>query len=207
MYGRHFFVGAASLAIAAGVLPAQEIAPAAPPARQVAPVFGFTVGSMAIESATAASSQVGDRSYGLQFDGGVLVKRHLYFGIDLGGQFLDDKAQFTQNTTGGEKKSTANVTYFSAMAGARTGILPVLPVAFGLNGGASATMSRRSIDNCSDCQVDKLDIPGGAFVEPTLLLGRRNLRLRMSDRVYLNGDGMRSVISLGGDWQPGPRKR
>jgi hypothetical protein len=62
-------------------------------------------------------------------------------------------------------------------------------------------MSRRSIDNCTDCQVDKLDIPGGAFVEPALLLGGRNARLRVSDRVYLGGDGMRNVISVGADLQ------
>jgi hypothetical protein len=201
MYARHFLVGAL-LAIGPRALTAQQVAPAAPPARQVAPVLGFTVGSLSIESASAARSHVGGRSYGLQLDGGVLVKRHLYFGVDIGGQFLDDSAQFTQNTTGGKMKSSASVTYFSGIVGARTGILPVVPAALGLNVGASATLSRRSIDNCTDCQVDKLDIPGGAFVEPTLLLGRRDLRLRMSDRVYLTGDGMRSVVSLGGDWQP-----
>ena len=205
MHGHRLFVGAALLAIGAQALPAQQIAPATGAERKVAPVMGFTIGSLAIESASAANSQVGDRSYGIQLDGGVLVKRHFYFGVDIGGQFLDDKAQFTQNTTGGERKSTAAVTYFSAMAGARTGILPVVPMSFGLNLGASATVSRRSIDDCVDCQVDKLDIPGGAFVEPTLLLGRRSLRLRVSDRVYLGGDGMRSVISVGGDWIP--RKR
>ena len=191
MYGRHFLVGAALLAIGARALPAQK----------ATPVFGLSVGSLSIESASATRSQVGDRSYGLQLDAGVLVKRHLYFGVDLGGQFLRDQAQFTQNTTGGEKKSTANVTYFSGIAGARTGTLAVIPASLGVNVGASATMSRRSIDNCSDCQVDKLDIPGGAFVEPTLLLGRRNARLRVSDRVYLGGDGMRSVISVGADLQ------
>jgi hypothetical protein len=202
MHGRHLFVGAALLAIGARALPAQQIAPVAQAARQIAPVLGFSVGTLSIESGSAARSQVGDRSYGLQVDGGVLVKRHLYFGIDVGGQFLDDSAQFTQNTTGGRMKSTASVTYFSAMAGARTGTAPVVPVTLGLNVGASATISRRSIDNCTDCQVDKLDIPGGAFVEPTLLFGRRSLRLRVTDRVYLGGDGMRSVISFGGDWQP-----
>jgi len=191
MHGRHLFVGAVLLAIGARALPAQ----------QVTPVLGFTVGSLSIESASATRSQVGDRSYGVQFDVGALVKRHLYFGVDLGGQFLDDHAQFTQTTTGGNKRSTANVTYLSAMAGARTGTFPVVPVALGLNVGASKTMSRRSIDNCTDCQVDKLDIPGGAFVEPTLLLGRGNMRLRMSDRVYVSGDGMRSVIALGADLQ------
>ena len=191
MYGRRIFVGVALLAIAGRALPAQ----------QVTPVFGLSVGTLSIESATAAQSQVGDRSYGLQLDGGVLVKRHLYFGVDIGGQFLKDQAQFTQNTTGGEKKSTADVTYLSAMAGARTGVLPVVPLSFGVNAGVSTTISRRGIDNCDGCDLDKLDIPGGAFVEPTLLLGRRNVRLRASDRVYLGGDGMRSVIAVGVDLQ------
>jgi hypothetical protein len=201
MHARHFFVGAALLAIGARTLTAQQVAPAQSE-RPIAPVMGFTIGSMAIESASATRAQVGDRSYGLQFDVGMLVKRHFYLGADIGGQFLDDNAQFTQNTTGGEKKSTASVTYFSGMAGARTGTLPAIPLSLALNVGASATMSRRSIDNCTDCQVDKLEIPGGAFVEPSLMLGRRSLRFRVSDRVYLGGDGMRSVISVGGDWQP-----
>jgi len=192
---RHFLVGAALLAIGSRALPAQ----------QVTPVFGISAGSLSIESASAARSQVGDRSYGLQLDAGALVKRHLYLGIDVGGQFLDDHAQFTQNTTGGKMKSSASVTYLSAIAGARTGALPVVPLALGLNVGASATISRRSIDQCADCQVDKLDIPGGAFVEPALLLGRRRVRVRMADRVYLAGDGMRSVMSLGAELQLGRR--
>ena len=206
MHGRHVFVGAALVAIGAATLPAQQVAPAPSPARQVAPVLGFTVGTLSIESASAARSQVGDRSYGIQLDVGALVKRHLYFGVDVGGQFLDDSAQFQQNTTGGMKKSSASVTYFSGIVGARTGVLPVVPLTFGLNVGASATISRRSIDNCTDCQVDKLTIPGGAFLEPTLLLGRRSARFRMSDRVYVSGDGMRSVISAGLDWQPSKKK-
>jgi len=160
-------------------------------------VLGATIGSLAIEPAAATASQVGDRAYGLQLDAGVLMKRHYYLGLDIGGQFLDDHAQFTQNTTGGEKKSTANVTYFSGIAGFRTGVPSALPVALGLNAGYSATMSRRSIDQCVDCDVDKLDIPGGAFVEPMLLFGRRNAQLRIVDRLYLTGEGMQSVISAG----------
>jgi len=183
----------ALLAIGARALPAQQ-------PRAWAPTFGFGVGSMSIESGTATRSQVGDQSWGMQLDAGVLVKRHLYLGMDLGGQFLDDKAQFQQNTTGGMMKSTAQLTYFSAITGVRTGTLRVVPLSLGVNVGASATVTRRSIDNCTDCQVDKLDIPGGAWVEPTLLFGPRSLRLRVSNRVYLAGDGMRNVLSVGGDF-------
>jgi hypothetical protein len=58
-------------------------------------------------------------------------------------------------------------------------------------------MSRRSIDNCEDCHVDKLKIPGGGFVEPTLLVRVRKVMLRASDRMYLGANGMQSVISAG----------
>ena len=195
MRGIRFFGITALLAVGAQVLPAQQASP-----KQW--VLGFSVGSMAIDPTTAAASQVGDRSWGMQFDGGVLLNRFFYLGADLGGQFLDDKAQFEQNTTGGEKESTANVTYFSAVAGLRSGMPAAVPVALGLNAGFSGSMSRRSIDQCVDCRVDKLKIPGGAFVEPTVLVGRRTAKFRLTGRYYVTGDGMRNVISAGVDWMP-----
>ena len=202
MRARPLLGGMALLAIGVQGIGAQETtvvqpAPQVQTARRTVPVFGISVGSMSIESGSAATSQVGERSYGLQLDAGALVARHFYFGMDVGGQFLDDHAQFTQNTTGGEMKSTANVTYVSAIIGGRTGALG--PMALGLNLGASASFSRRSIDNCSDCSVDKLSIPGGAFVEPMAVFGRGNARLRMTDRVYLAGNGMRNVMSMGAE--------
>ena len=212
MYVRHFVGAAVLLALGAHALAAQQEPVASPPpaqpaqpARQVAAVLGFSVGSMSIETASADRSQVGDRSFGLQLDAGALFRRHYYVGLDVGGQFLDDHAEFTQNTTGGKQKSTAAVTYFSAVTGVRTGTLRAVPLSLALYAGASVTVSRRSIDNCIDCQVDKLDIPGGAFVEPTLMFGRRAVRFRMTDRVYLTGDGMRNIVSAGIDFTPSKR--
>ena len=193
MLGRPLILAAALLAAGARTASAQQ-------SQRHLPVLGATIGSMSIESAAATQSQVGDRSYGLQLDAGVLMKRHFYLGVDVGGQFLKDNAQFTQATTGGTKKSTASVTYFSAITGLRTSVPNALPVALGLNAGYSATVSRRSIDQCVDCNVDKLDIPGGAFVEPMLLFGRRSVQMRIVDRFYLTGEGMRNVISAGIDF-------
>lgn len=192
MHARHLAV-AALLALTARGAAAQ----AASNPRNVVPTVGFSVGSLAIDPAAAAGSSVGDRAWGIQLDGGVVVRNHFLFGIDVGGQFLDDQAQFTQNTTGGNMKSSASVTYFSAMTGFRTGLPASFPVGLALNLGASATVGRRSIDNCTDCHVDKLKIPGGGFVEPTLLVRVRKFMIRASDRVYLGGNGMRSVISAG----------
>lgn len=165
------------------------------PTRSVVPVLGFSIGSLAIDPDRAANAQVGERAWGIQLDGGVTVNRFFAFGIDVGGQFLDDHAQFRQNTTGGMKKSNASVTYFSATTGVRSGALG--PVVLGANVGASATIATRGIDNCVDCNVDKLRIPGGGFVEPMMLIAVRKFHVRLADRVYFGGDGMRSVMSVG----------
>jgi len=181
--------GAALLALCTQTLSAQQT-------RTSVPLLGFSVGTMSMDAASAALSQVGDRSYGLQLDAGALIKQHLYLGIDIGGQFLKDNAQFTQNTTGGVMKSSASVTYFSAIAGLRSGMPRAVPIALALNVGGSVTLSRRSIDNCEDCQVDKLKIPGGAFVEPALIVGSGRAQFRASNRIY-GGCGMRNVTSVG----------
>ncbi|HEX2780990.1 MAG TPA: hypothetical protein VHM30_15940, partial [Gemmatimonadaceae bacterium] len=130
----HLFITATLVVLSGRNLAAQQT-------RDIVPTLGISVGSMAIDADAAAKSQVGERSWGLQFDFNLLMKRHFVLAIDLGGQFLDDHAAFTQNTTGGEKKSTANVTYFSAMTGVRTGMPAALPVQLGVNVGASLTMS------------------------------------------------------------------
>ena len=196
MFGRSQLGVAALLAISVGAreLPAQE-------GEGKRFVLGMTLNSMSIDATTAASQQVRPQSWGMQFDFGVLVKRHVFVGIDFGPQLLSDLATFTQNTTGGEMKSSAALTYFSAMAGARTRPFRLAPgigsVAFGLYSGASVTKSIRSIDNCSDCRTDKLVVPGGAFVQPTLVFGQGRARLRVSDRYFVSGDGIRSVVSAG----------
>ena len=163
-------------------------------------VFGMTANAMSIDPTTAGTELVGRRSWGMQLDAGLLL-RHLYVGFDIGPQFLSDKASFTQNTTGGEMTSTATLVYFSAMAGPRTPALQLIsgmaPVALGLYGGMSTTVAERSIDNCVDCRTDKMDIPGGSFVEPVLLFGAGRARLRMSDRVFVGGKGITSVMSVG----------
>lgn len=204
---QHALGCAALLLLATQPLAAQQPAPASAPARNVVPTFSLTVGTLSMDSAAAVRSKVGDRSWGLELGAGVLVKRHFYFGVDLGGQFLDDSAQFTQSTTGGDMKSSAAITYLSAATGVRTGMMPRVPLALAVNVGASKTIGRRSIDNCTDCRVDKLDMPGGAWVEPSLLvgLGRRSVRGRVTNRIFLGGDGMRSVISAGAEVGLGKR--
>ena len=200
----HLVTLGTALALAATAAGAQQTTPVTHAPRTVVPTLGFSVGSLAIDPTAAAQSFVGTRAWGIQLDGGVVVHDYFQLGVDVGGQFLDDSAQFTQNTTGGQMKSSASVTYFSAVAGLRSGHLG--PLALALNVGASATVGRRSIDNCADCHVDKLSIPGGGFVEPTVLLGRNGHYLRATDRVYFSGNGMRSVISLGGQFDFRPKK-
>ena len=96
MHARHLAVAALFALTARGAA-----AQTAPKTASVVPTVGFSVGSLAIDPAAAAGSSVGDRAWGIQLDGGIVVRNHFLFGIDLGGQFLDDQAQFTEMTSGG----------------------------------------------------------------------------------------------------------
>jgi hypothetical protein len=182
--------GAALLALCTQPLSAQQT-------RTSVPLLGLTAGTMSIDGGSAALSQVGDRSYGLQLDVGTVIRKHVYLGLDFGGQFLRDHASFTQNTTGGEKTSTASLAYVSAIAGLRSGMPRAVPIALALNIGGSVTFGRRSIETCEDCHEEKLRIPGGAFLEPALIVGRGKTRFRASSRVYGGSSGMRNVTSVG----------
>jgi hypothetical protein len=194
---RSFATFVTFLAIGARAIQAQDTRA---PQRPLVPIFGFSVGSVSIDPARAATAQVADRAWGLQLDASVLMKRYITLGFDLGTQFLDDQAQFSQNTTGGTMKSTASVTYLSAATGLRTGALG--PFSLGATVGASVSFGKRSIDNCSNCQVDNLTIPGGPFAEPALLVAVRKFQVRVTDRLYTRGDGMRNVMSVGAQISP-----
>jgi hypothetical protein len=71
------------------------------------------------------------------------------------------------------------------------------PIALGVYGGVSKTVTERSIENCSNCYSEKIDIPGGTFVQPVLLYGAGRARLRLSDRFFVGGKGITSVMSAG----------
>lgn len=164
-------------------------------------MLGINATVTSIDPTVAATQQIGARSWGMQLDGGITLGKFLYAGVDFAPQFLSDHGAFTQTTTGGDKTSTAMLIYFSAMAGARTSpvsLIPGLPAtSFGVFGGTSATKGERSIDNCSNCTTQDITVSGGAFVQPTLVFGDGNSRFRVSDRHYLDGKGIRDVISLG----------
>ena len=187
-------LAAAALLVAPATAHAQSTSA---PTRNVVPTLGFSVGTLAMNPDAATRASVGERAWGLQLDGGIVVHKHLLFSADMGGQMLHDNLAFTQLTNVGNRKSTASVTYFSASTGFRTGVPVAFPVGLALNLGASGTMTRRSIDNCVDCHVEKMKIPGGGFVEPVLLVRVKTFMLRATDRVYLGGNGMQSVISAG----------
>lgn len=191
-----------ALTALAPALSAQEQAPAPAPAPAHKPfVFGLIANTTSIDPVAASREMIGTRSWGMQLDAGVSFARFLFAGVDMGPQFLSDRASFTQATTAGDKTSTASLIYFSAMAGARTPAAHFLPglgaTSLGLYGGASTTAGKRSIENCVDCSSETIVVPGGSFVQPTLVFGEGSSRLRVSDRYYLNGTGMRSVISAG----------
>ncbi|MDB4885483.1 MAG: hypothetical protein JWN79_921 [Gemmatimonadetes bacterium] len=182
------------------VQPAVQPAPPAPAAPKPY-IVGLTANTMSIAPTVAAGQMVGARSYGMQFDAGVTFARYLFAGADFGLQFLKDRAGFTQATTAGDMSSTATLVYVSAMAGAKTASVRIIPglaaTSLGVYGGASKTSGQRSIDKCSNCTTEDITVAGGPFVQPTLVFGEGAMRWRVSDRVYMGDKGIRSVISLG----------
>jgi hypothetical protein len=194
-----------ALGASAPVLSAQTPAPAEPapatPAARKPFALGIVVNALSIDPGIAARQQVGSRAWGLQIDAGVTFARFLYAGVDIAPNGLSDHAGFTQSTTAGDKSSSAMLMYFSALAGARSPAVRIIPglaaTSFGLYGGASTTTGERSISECVDCTTEKIDVPGGSFVQPTILFGEGTTRVRVSDRYYVGGKGLRSIISLG----------
>jgi hypothetical protein len=176
--------------------PDATVAPATKPF-----VFGMTANAMSINSAVATQQMVKPTSFGMQIDLGVTFARFLFAGIDLGPQMLRDQGSFTQTTTAGDMNSSADLLYYSAMAGVRSPsvrMLPFIPAtSFGLYGGGSGTKGKRSIDKCVDCYSEDITIAGGSFVQPTLVFGEGKARMRVSDRYFTGGKGIRSVYSLG----------
>lgn len=164
-------------------------------------MLGMTASHMSIDPTAAASQNVGARSWGMQFDGGYTFGRHFVVAADFAPHVLSDKAGFTQTTTAGDMSSSAMLLYFSAMAGARTTPFRIIPglaaSTLGVYGGASMTKGERSIGKCVDCNSETISIDGGTFVQPTITFGEGRTRLRVSDRYFVGGNGIRSVISAG----------
>ena len=197
MRARPLAVFGSLLALAAGSrdLSAQQAA------RRKPFTLGLALNAVSIDRATADAQAVHDRSVGLQFDVGYAAMRYFVLGADFGFAGLSDHAAFTQSTTGGDKRSTAALITFSGVAGPRTPALRLaggLPtVSLGLLAGATKTIGERSITDCLDCRSDRIEIPGGAFVQPTVVLGSGKTRVRLSDRHFVKGDGVRYVVSAG----------
>jgi hypothetical protein len=186
----------ALLAIAAVTTPARaQDAPSKPF------LLGLTANHLSIDPVAAASQKVGARSWGVQFDAAYTFGKYFVVAADFAPNGLSDKAGFTETTTIGDKSSSAMLLYMSAMAGARTAPFRIIPglaaTSFGLYGGASTTRGERSISECVDCTTQNISIDGGTFVQPTIVFGEGRTRMRVSDRSYLGGKGIRNVISAG----------
>jgi hypothetical protein len=151
---------------------------------------------------------VGSRGWGLSFDFAATLQGILIGGADLGAAWVGDDSSFTQSTTGGQKKSSTAAFFASVYGGVRTPAFPlsedkVMRSVVGVTFGASSWSGVRSIDSCVDCRSDKLDIDGGSYVEPFVLIGKRNTEdrlvgLKVSYRAYQSKSAtVNNVIFIG----------
>jgi hypothetical protein len=147
-------------------------------------VAGFT---SSIDSGAALREGVGERGWGFLAGGAYRLSPNLALGAELGGQYVKDEDVFTQQTTGGRRSSTTTLIEFAPYLGVRLPAGDRLQI--GVNGGYGVLFARRTIENCSNCFTEDLDLDGGLYVEPMLLFGARDsLQFGATFRLYLGGD-------------------
>lgn len=162
--------------------------------------FGdFGLVSSQVDSTTADEARIGSRGIGLMMGFGMHIKGIVVGGVQLEGQWVSDKDQFTNATTGGTKKSGTSIYDLSVFGGLRTPFLgdkDKAGVRLGVNYGKSWFGGRRGIGNCINCDEEGLNIGGGSYYEPIVIIGKRNVGCSVSYRVYGKESDVRNMFII-----------
>jgi len=108
------------------------------------------------------------------------LHRRILLGLDFAFEAFSDKEKFSQATTGGQRSSRVGMLYGSVAAGLVSPPLSRFELA--LSVGSDWVAGKRSIENCVDCHSEDLDLHGGLFLEPLILMGlggRQNVRVSL----------------------------
>lgn len=136
--------------------------------------FGLGLNTTSVKTAPANTQGIGTRGIGFLFSASPRVHQIFAIHLDAGLEFVDDKQQFTQLTTGGTKSSSVALLFGSIAAGISTPPIQLSNkpqggrLAIGLNVGSDWVGGERSIDNCIDCHKEDLDLSGGGYLESML---------------------------------------
>ena len=149
--------------------------------------FTFSIANTTLDSEQAAREGIDDTALAFLFALDYRNKRTIFGG---GVRLLtyDDNASFRQDTTGGEMSSSASAFTLFGEAGYR---FPLHKhVSFDIVAGIEFILeSERSIDNCTDCFSDDIDIESGPYLSPRLAFKlNENWLLGVTYEQYFSGD-------------------
>jgi hypothetical protein len=159
----------------------------------------LTLVSSQVDSGAAGQARIGSRGYGGLLGFGVHLKGIVVAGASGEYQYVKDKDPFGNDTTGGYKTSSTGLYDFSIFGGLRTPFLgKTSGIRLGVNAGRSWFGGRRSIGNCIDCDEEGLNVGGGTYFEPLILIGKRQgLNFSASYRIYGKDSDVRNMFTVG----------
>jgi hypothetical protein len=187
------------------------------PLRPARLAFSLGSGMAWLDKQTAAANQIGDS--GVTFNGalGLTLYDIVMVSATFSFPLLSDNASFSQDvvpeTGGGDPQSahsSLNVGTYSIAIGLRTPFWAIGAMEHGWATGAlfaqvgtAGVGASRTIENCSDCRDDHIEIPGGTFwrVGLDLLLPSRKptvfYGLTVSYERYAAGAGLSDEVRIG----------
>jgi hypothetical protein len=152
-----------------------------------------------IKSKPALLKGIGTSGSGMMFPGSVAIYyKSLPFtaliDLEIGYAIFDDKKQFTEYTTGGERTSSVNMLHGSVAVGIyypliifthQYGLLANPSAGLSLHFGTGFYTGSRGISDCANCSKENINFLSGLFLEPALqvFLGRA-FNFSFSYRVY-----------------------
>ncbi len=158
-----------------------------------------------IDSDTALAQGIDDSAYSIGISADYLQNNWI---TSLGAEIIvyDDNAEFTQVVEGSgvfnrgdvsTESSTANAILAYVGTGYQWSFGEEQDVALTLQGGFSHLFeSTRSIDSCSNCYSEDIDVDAGAYVKASLLKSGETFRFGVHIQQFLGGDGLTNAIGL-----------
>lgn len=173
----------------------------------VAGEWGYTAYAnvVNIDSDTALSQGIDDSAYSIGISADYLQNNWI---TSLGAEIIvyDDNAEFTQVVEGSgvfnrgdvsTESSTANAILAYVGTGYQWYFGEEKDVALTLQGGFSHLFeSTRSIDSCSNCYSEDIDVDAGAYVKASLLRAGDTFSFGVHVQQFLGGDGLSNAFGI-----------
>lgn len=174
----------------------------ATPAAHAQPRWGvdLSLGLYNLNAETATPQGIGSHAFGVGLGAHLLPQK--YIRLDAGMLFLvpGDHESFTVTVIdeyGNVSERTASAIGVG-LFGEAGAVLPFGDIVRGeLNLGIMGVWADRSVANCADCPHQKLDVPGGAYIKPRLLVRvSPDISLGVEYSHFLGGRGLSNGVMI-----------